>query len=61
MLMLGAIFGEALASAIGVEGSELIAILTGIGSAALTFLIVGRIVGSAYFAYFFNPVIIDQD
>ena len=61
MLMLGAIIGEVLSSAIGLEGSELITILTGIGCAALTFLLVGRLVGSAYFAYFFNPVIIDRD
>ena len=61
MLLAGAIIGEAMSFAIGLEGNELISILTGIGSAGLTFLIVSRLVGSAYFALFFNPVIIDHD
>jgi sigma-E factor negative regulatory protein RseC len=60
MLIIGAITGELVASAAGLEDGEIAAILTGIGFSVATFIIVRVVVRSAFFAYFFDPVLLDR-
>lgn len=60
MLILGAITGEAFANRAGIENSEFVSILSGLGSALLTFIVVSRIVRSSYFSTVFQPVLLDR-
>lgn len=60
LLLAGAISGAAIAHAFSFEDAELVSILFGFGAASLTFIIVNRIVKSAYFSAFFEPVILDR-
>jgi sigma-E factor negative regulatory protein RseC len=60
MLILGAIVGKAIAHNFGVEISEFVSILTGLGSAFLTFIVVGRLVRSNYFSKYLQAVILDR-
>jgi sigma-E factor negative regulatory protein RseC len=59
MLVIGAILGEAFAHASGIEDTELVSILSGLGAASLTFLIISRVVRSASFSSFFEPVLLE--
>ena len=60
MLVTGAITGTALAQASGLEDAEVVSIFTGLGAASLTFVIVSRLVKSAYFSAFFEPVLLNR-
>ena len=60
MLILGAITGEAFAYRAGIENGEFVSILSGLGSALLTFIVVSRIVRSSYFSTLFQPVVLDR-
>ena len=57
-LVLGAVAGEVFAKSVGLESSEIIAILSGLGGALLTFIVVSRIIRSASFSAFFKPFLI---
>ncbi|MEA1888187.1 MAG: SoxR reducing system RseC family protein [Pseudomonadota bacterium] len=61
MLVLGAITGEAIAHGAGIENGDFAAILSGLGSALLTFLITSRVVRSSYFSTLFQPVLLDRN
>ena len=60
LLVAGAIFGAAAAHTFSIEDAELVSILCGLGAASLTFIIVNRVVKSAYFSAFFEPVILNR-
>jgi sigma-E factor negative regulatory protein RseC len=60
VLVLAAVAGEALAQASGLEDGELIAIFSGLGAAWLTFIFVSRIIRSALFSAYFEPILIDR-
>ena len=60
MLILGAVLGEYIGHASGLEDSEVTAILLGTGFAVTTFLIVRRVLRSAFFSYFFDPVMLKR-
>ena len=60
VLILAAVAGEALALASGLEDGEIIAILSGLGGAWLTFIFVSRVIRSALFSAFFEPILIDR-
>lgn len=60
LLVAGAIFGAAIAHTFTIEYAELVSILCGLGAAALTFVIVSRVVKSAYFSAFFEPVLLNR-
>lgn len=60
VLVIAAIAGEALAHIFGLEDGEIIAILSGLGGAWLTFMFVSRVINSAYFSAFFKPILIDR-
>lgn len=60
MLLAGAIAGQILSNAFAIEGAEFVSISTGIAAASLTFIIVSRIIRSAYFSAFFEPVLLNR-
>ncbi|MCK5359702.1 MAG: SoxR reducing system RseC family protein [Gammaproteobacteria bacterium] len=60
VLVLAAAAGEAIAQSYGLENGEVIAILSGLGSALLTFIFVSRVIRSALFSAFFKPFLIDR-
>lgn len=60
VLVFAAVAGEAFAHAMGLEDGEIIAILSGLGGALLTFIVVSRIIRSDYFSAFFKPFLINR-
>ena len=60
LLVAGAISGAAIANTFSFEKAEPVSILCGLGAASMTFIIVRRIVKSAYFSAFFEPVILNR-
>lgn len=60
MLVAGALCGTALATALAIEDTEVVSIFCGIGAASLTFIAVGRVVKSAFFSAFFEPVLLNR-
>ena len=60
VLAIGAITGEAIGHMFGLEDGELIAIIFGLGGALLTFIFARRVISSAYFSAFFEPILIDR-
>ena len=60
VLALAAIGGEALAHGLGLDDGEIIAILSGLGGAWLTFILVSRVISSVLFSAFFRPFLIDR-
>ncbi len=60
VLVIAAIAGESLALGIGLENGELVAILSGLSGASLTFIFVSRVIRSALFSVFFEPILINR-
>jgi sigma-E factor negative regulatory protein RseC len=60
VLVIAAVAGESLALGLGLEDGELIAILSGLGGASLTFIFVSRVIRSAFFSVFFEPILINR-
>jgi sigma-E factor negative regulatory protein RseC len=60
VLVIAAIAGESLALWLELENGELVAILFGLGGASLTFIFVSRVIRSALFSVFFEPILINR-
>jgi len=60
LLVVGAISGAAIAHAFSMADTELVSIICGLGTASLAFVVVSRVVKSAYFSAFFEPVLINR-
>lgn len=60
VLVIAAIAGESLALVLGLEDGEIISILSGLGGASLTFIFVSRVIRSALFSVFFEPILINR-
>ena len=60
VLVIAAMTGEAIAHELGLEDGEIIAILSGLGGAWLTFVFVSRVISSVSFSSFFEPILIDR-
>ena len=60
VLAIGAVTGEAIGRMIGLEDGEIVAIIFAIGGAFLSFMFVRRVIRSAFFSAFFEPVLIDK-
>ena len=60
LLVAGAITGAAIARTVSIEDTEIVSILSGVGAASLAFIAVSRVIKSAYFSAFFEPVILNR-
>lgn len=60
VLVLAAVAGEAFAQSSGLVNGEIIAILSGLGGALLTFIFVSKIIRSVLFSAFFKPFLISR-